>query len=170
MRLLSTSKKAIVLYIFLRACSVWAEEDPAPGSKISMNKLVESYRSTVVQLLEFEATTTEAVREDSKYKNHKDQLIVAVLQGLDNVNTPEATRLIVDLSAVYFGETVGPYYSCVVKRKGRLISETRHNAGLNSWCIKNIPNKFCLTDEQASSRLQGANKKAKKVVCDLPLY
>lgn len=151
--------------------AAWADADPHVGSKAALNGLVDNYRSTVVQLFDFEAKATEMVLQDNSYLNYRDQVLTTVFLGLDNLNTTAANQLIVDLSAVYVGESVGPLYSCIIQRRAKALSlHLQKTTRLNDWCLKNLPNKFCLKNDEAKLRLRTGIEKSKNAECDTPLY
>lgn len=161
---------AFVSFTFF-ATAAWADADPQAGSKAALNGLVDNYRNTVVQLFEFEAKATEATLQDSGYLNYRDQVLTTVFLGLDNLNTTAANQLIVDLSAVYVGESVGPLYSCVLRRKAKVLSlHLQKTLRLNDWCSKNLPDKFCLKNDEAKLRLRSGIEKSKNAECEVPLY
>jgi hypothetical protein len=172
MRLLVTKCWVWVLICGLSASAAsLADPDPRPGSQAALNGLIASYRETMAQLLKFEASAPADVLTTTAYSAYRDQVLTAVLLGLDNVNTAAANKLVVDLSAVYLGESIGPLYSCVVQRKaGSLSPNLRRLGQLNEWCSKELPAKFCLRDEDAALRLRSAVNKARQAECDLPLY
>ena len=148
-----------------------ADPDPHPGSQPALSGLIASYRETIAQLLIFEASAPADVLTTTAYSAYRDQVLTTVLLGLDNVNTAAANKLVVDLSGVYLGESIGPLYTCIVQRWARsLLPNIRGIGLLNEWCSKELPAKFCLRDEDAALRLRSAVKKASQAECDLPLY
>lgn len=156
----------------LLACALaFADVDPRPGSQAALRGLVGSYRNTVVQLFKFEARASDAILAEDRYLDYRNQVLANVLLGLDNVSGEEANKLIAELSAVYLGESAGPLYSCVVQRRAKvLLPYLQKINSMDSWCINNLPHKFCLKNEEADLRLRGSFKKAKNDECDIPLY
>lgn len=172
MRLLTRRHAVLAALGIAIACSrAYAQSDPIPRSSAALRGLVEGYRSTIVQMLKFEAVAPAHIATSSEYLVFRDQLLATMLQGLDNLNSQSANELIIDLSAVYLGESTGPLYSCVVQRRSSSISSTLGSGRqLNDWCFKALPVKVCLQNEEAASRLLSAIGRAKKHKCDLQLY
>lgn len=165
----------LVTAVLLSTCMpAHAAADPRPGSAAAKRAQVESYRQLLATLLTYESSEQTA-SHDPGFEDTRELAIRSVLLGLDNLRTPAANRLVVDLAAVYLGDKASPTYSCVVQRKGRALKAALAKAPrLTEWCDKTLPSRVCLSEQHAQwlLRVDMANDVSRHRYprCDTPLH
>ncbi|WP_138928008.1 hypothetical protein [Verminephrobacter aporrectodeae] len=160
--------------IFIIPTTVFADIDPRPGSQSALNGLVHYYGLIVNEMVTFEAENKEALASDLylNYRSYREQVLVTVLRGLDNINNSAADQLVFDLSGVSFGETTAPLYSCLVQRKARKLAKyLKKGRSPTEWCTKKLPAiaAVCRKEKDALLLLRD-NIKRVNSKCDFPLY
>ncbi|WP_265281701.1 hypothetical protein [Verminephrobacter aporrectodeae] len=150
--------------------TVFADNDPRPGSQAALNILVHSYRRTIIELVEFQKKN-KGIPDFYPYASCQEQILATIILGLDNIDNNAANQLVLDLSGVYFGEATGPVFSCLVQRKGRkLMKYLKKGKYLTSWCIKELPAEVCREEKVALSFLLEDIERESYLECDLPIY
>ncbi|WP_265284529.1 hypothetical protein [Verminephrobacter aporrectodeae] len=169
--------------------TVFADDNPQPGSQAALNGLVQGYRRTIIKLMEFQEKSEEIPGFEPSYttpddqgkeilvfypymsKNHRNQILWTIILGLDNIDNDAANQLVLDLSGVYFGESTAAIFSCLVQRKGRkLMRHLKKQQSLISWCIKKLPAEVCREEKDALLTLRSDIKTESRFECDLPIY
>ncbi|WP_265655581.1 Rossmann-fold NAD(P)-binding domain-containing protein [Verminephrobacter aporrectodeae] len=150
--------------------TVFADTDPRPGSQTALNSLVQSYRRTIIELVEFQEKN-QGISGFDPFTSYEEQILATIVLGLDNIDNNAANQLVFDLSGVYFGEAPAAVFSCLVQRKGRkLMKYLKKGQSLTSWCIKELPAKVCHEEKHALSNLLGDIERESYLECDLPIY
>lgn len=163
----------LVIFVSFSPSIAFADRDPVAGSIAAKDSLVGSYRESIRTLLAFEAYVDEIYVKSNAYSIHRDTVTSTIFQGLDNIDSFSANRLIVDLSAVYFGEATGPIYLCLVQRKARhlkIFLKKYDQYSLNDWCKKDLPAKYCLSNQDSMRRLKDGIEDENDPECGLPFY
>ncbi|WP_265284525.1 hypothetical protein [Verminephrobacter aporrectodeae] len=154
--------------------TVFADINPRPGTQPALNGLVDCYSFTVSEMVKFEVENKEILDSNLQlnYQSYREQILVTVLRGLDNIDNSAANQLVFDLSGVSFGEATDPLYACLVQRKARKLAKyLKKRRSPTEWCTKELPATaaVCRKKEDALLLLRDNIKKANSK-CDSPLY
>ncbi|WP_265281736.1 hypothetical protein [Verminephrobacter aporrectodeae] len=135
--------------------TVFADNNPRPGSQTALNGLVQSYRRTIIELMEFQEKSKEIQGfPPSVSTSHTDQILSTIIMGLDNIDNDAANQLVLDFSGVYFGSAPAAVFSSLVNRKGRKLKKyLKKDRLLTDWCIKKLPAGICHEEGHALSSL-----------------